>query len=199
MLACLSRRRSWVQIPSGTLFQYDRRTSLKCEWRLNPESACSVENENTWRGTQTAKRRSSNLRDCLWVRLPPVLLKTTCVGWALASLSGCNPPAFELWRFNSVPTHSTTARWSSGRMRDPHSRGMGSIPIRVTQITWPSGGTVDTRRSERRAHRAWEFDSPLGYFLFRERKAESPSQKHSARTISSALVSYVRSNRQRRG
>ena len=31
-----------------------------------------------------AKRRSSNLRDRLWVRLPPVLL-TTCVGWALAS------------------------------------------------------------------------------------------------------------------
>ncbi len=33
-----------------------------------------------------AKRPSLNLGDCLWVQLPPVLLKT-CVGWALASLS----------------------------------------------------------------------------------------------------------------
>jgi len=49
-----------------------------------------------------AKRRSSNLR-VVWVRLPPVLL--TCAGWALASLSGCNPPAFELCRFNSCPAH----------------------------------------------------------------------------------------------
>src|SRR5262245_14943815 len=49
-----------------------------------------------------AKRRSSNLR-ALWVRLPPVLL--TCVGWALASLSGCNPPASGLCRFNSCPAH----------------------------------------------------------------------------------------------
>ncbi len=37
-----------------------------------------------------AKRRSSNLRDRLWVRLPPVLL-TTCVGWALAGPAGCKP------------------------------------------------------------------------------------------------------------
>jgi hypothetical protein len=28
-----------------------------------------------------------------------------CVGWALASLSGCNPPAETLCRFNSCPTH----------------------------------------------------------------------------------------------
>src|SRR5690606_5194600 len=29
-----------------------------------------------WHGTQMEKRRSSNLRECLWVRLPPVLLAT---------------------------------------------------------------------------------------------------------------------------
>jgi hypothetical protein len=37
---------------------------------------------------------------------------------------------------------------------------MDSTPARRTG---PSGGTVDTRRSERRAQEAWEFDSPLGH------------------------------------
>ena len=63
------------------------------------------------RGTvrKMEKRRSSNLRDCLWVRLPPVLLAPV----------------------------ATANQWPVGltaRMRDPHSRGMGSIPIRVTDI-----------------------------------------------------------------
>ena len=39
------------------------------------------------------------------VRLLPASLNQRCVGWALASLSGRNPPAFGLWRFDSVPTH----------------------------------------------------------------------------------------------
>ena len=56
-----------------------------------------------------AKRRSSNLLP-LWVRLPPASLNQTCVGWALASLSGRNPPAFGLWRFDSVPTHFHSRR-----------------------------------------------------------------------------------------
>lgn len=49
VLACLSRRRSPVQIRSGTLFQIGM-------------------------VRKPVKRRSSNLRDCLWVRLPPVPL-----------------------------------------------------------------------------------------------------------------------------
>jgi hypothetical protein len=53
-----------------------------------------------------AKRPSSNLGD-LSVRFRPAPLeqRTTCVGWALASSSGCNPPAFGLCRFNSCPAH----------------------------------------------------------------------------------------------
>ena len=56
----------------------------------------------------------------------------------------------------STPSRRTynMARSSSGRMRDPQSRGMGSIPIRVTdrlrkqsQVAEP----VYARRSERRA------------------------------------------------
>ena len=31
--------------------------------------------------------------------------ETLCVGWALARLSGCNPPAFGLCRFDSCPAH----------------------------------------------------------------------------------------------
>src|SRR5436853_6442475 len=65
VLATLSRWRSWVQIPSGTLGGTVRKP---------------------------AKRPSSNLGDRLWVRFPPVLLQAR-VGWALASPSGCNPPA----------------------------------------------------------------------------------------------------------
>src|SRR5437016_3651718 len=48
VLATLSRWRSWVQIPSGTLAGTVRKL---------------------------AKRPSSNLGDRLWVRFPPVLLK----------------------------------------------------------------------------------------------------------------------------
>ena len=58
----------------------------------------------TWHGTPTG-RATDFKRPWLWVRLPPVLLTTKCVGWALASPGGCNPPACGLWRFNSVPAH----------------------------------------------------------------------------------------------
>jgi hypothetical protein len=57
----------------------------------------------------------------------------SCVGWALASLSGCNPPAFTLCRFNSCPTH-WTARSSIGlRIPASHAGEMGSIPIRASE------------------------------------------------------------------
>ena len=62
VLACLSRRRSWVQIPSGTLI---------------------------WRGTRigiATKLKPWVLR----VRLPPASL-LICVGWALAGPAGCKP------------------------------------------------------------------------------------------------------------
>ncbi len=156
----------WVRVPPGPLQKQSPRGAA---WSARHPVKVEIVGSNPigdastpWPGTQTEKRRSSNLRDCLWVRLPPVLLTTTCVGWASACPSGCNPPAFGLWRFNSVPTHSMElwiddfglrigkvvelesaidnpksaipmARSSNGRMRDPHSRGMGSIPIRVTQ------------------------------------------------------------------
>jgi hypothetical protein len=82
-----------------------------------------------------AKRPSSNLGD-LRVRLPPAPLKRR-VGWASASSSGCNPPAFGLCRFDSCPAH-----WKLGpfvyrfRTPAPQAGRAGSIPARAT---WPSG------------------------------------------------------------
>ena len=54
------------------------------------------------------------------------------------------------------------ARSSSGRMRDPHSRGMGSIPIRVTDIAkWRNRYTRDAQNVV--SPRTCEFDPRLGY------------------------------------
>ena len=71
---------------------------------------------------------------------PSRATETTCVGWALASPSGCNPPAFGLWRFDSVPAHSQTARSSNGsgyetlilviRVRLPYGSLMISLQVR---------------------------------------------------------------------
>ena len=60
-----------------------------------------------------AKRPPTTLRAVpdlgeLRVRLPPAPLNEICVGWASASSSGCNPPAFGLCRFNSCPAHWKT-------------------------------------------------------------------------------------------
>ena len=54
------------------------------------------------------------------------------------------------------------ARSSNGRMRDPHSRGMGSIPIRVTDIAkWRNRYTRDAQNVV--SARTCEFDPRLGY------------------------------------
>ena len=131
-------------------------------------------------GRKLAKRGSSNLLS-LWVRLPPASLNQTCVGWALASLSGRNPPAFGLWRFDSVPTHFSPRRGAMLVL----AASLSSSPTRVqfpsaslacfrlgvmlvltarpstwpTRVRFPSGSLEHsqvvklgyTRRSERRA------------------------------------------------
>ncbi len=64
----------------------------------------------------------------------------------------------------STPSRRTynTARSSNGRMRDPHSRDMGSIPIRVTDIAkWRNRYTRDAQNVV--STRTCEFDSRLGY------------------------------------
>jgi hypothetical protein len=67
VLACLSRRRSWVQIPSGTLEMTTARY---------------------------ANRQSGQVQTLVSAGSTPACATgTRCVGWALASPSGCNPPA----------------------------------------------------------------------------------------------------------
>ncbi len=114
MLTCLSHRRSRVQIPLGTL--------------------------KTGTVRKQEKRRNLKFRDCLRVRLPLVpLIENRCVGWALASPSSCNPLAFGLWRFNSVPTH----------------------------FERPSGETGRCATLRKSFLRDCEFDSRLGYYYCR--------------------------------
>jgi hypothetical protein len=89
VLATLSRWRSRVQIPPGT-----------------PSKNTAARYANRQSGHDHAARGARNLGD-LSVRLRPAPLeqRTACVGWALASSSGRNPPAFGLCRFNSCPAH----------------------------------------------------------------------------------------------
>jgi hypothetical protein len=108
-----------------------------------------------------ANRQSGQAQTLVIVGSTPTCATRRCVGWALAGPAGCKP-VVQMDPGGSTPSRRTdnTARWSSGRMRGPHSRGMGSIPIRVTEFG-EVVELVDTRRSEGRALEAWEFESPL--------------------------------------
>jgi hypothetical protein len=115
---------------------------------------------------KSAKRPSSNLGD-LRVRLPPAPLKRTCVGWASASPTACKAAAFGMCRFNSCPAHLRHGPFVyRHRIPDPRSGEAGSTPARAAEHDQVVE-LVDTRRSERRALKAWEFDSPLGHMEFK--------------------------------
>jgi hypothetical protein len=90
MLTTLSRWGSWVQIPSGAL----KFRTEEARYANRPSGQA-----------QTLVSAGSNPARAIAIgggsRNHP------CVGWALASPGGCNPPAFGPWRFNSVPTHLT--------------------------------------------------------------------------------------------
>ena len=158
MLACLSRRRSWVQIPSGTLKSQERRvesgesrvTSQKGTNHYAGPRLLTLDPRPEQHGTQTWKSGEAQTFVTLWVRLPPVLLD-----WVVLLAAACKAVVTKQARWTtrgSIPSRPTqrTARSSNGRMRDPHSRDAGSIPARVTE----HGQVVElgyTRRSERRA------------------------------------------------
>ena len=122
VLACLSRRRSWVQIPSGTLI-----------------------------AARYANRKSGEAQTfvTLLVRLPPVLLKGSCSSWLPVKQSSQNKRGGRR-EVQFLHDPLTMARSSNGRMRDPHSRDAGSIPARVTDNSQVVELGY-TRRSERRA------------------------------------------------
>ena len=78
-----------------------------------------------------AKRRSSNLRECLWVRLPSVLLANrTCVGWALAGLAGCKP-AVRTDPGGSTPSRRTRMRQFTARCDAGFAARLSISPTRV--------------------------------------------------------------------
>ena len=133
MLASLSRWRSRVQIPSGTL-------------------------DGTVR--KLAKRRSSNLRVCGFdSRLCHSI--GLCSSWRpVKPLSQNKRGGRREVQFLHDPLQGPFVY----RFRTPASQAgkAGSIPARVTDMAkwW---NWQNTRRSERRAFMAWEFESPLGH------------------------------------
>ena len=145
VLACLSRRRSRVQIPSGTL---DRMIGTV---------------------RKPAKRRSSNLGDCGFDSRP-CHLKTYRVGWALACPSGCNPPALGI-AGSTPPPNGCALEIRPVRLSvqdgGPSSRKGGfdsrTGHLEVQQLTtkWWNWQTRDAQNVV--PTRAWEFDSPLGH------------------------------------
>ena len=151
VLACLSRRRSWVQIPSGTL-------------------------DSTVR--KPAKRRSSNLRDYVSSTL------TRATDWVVFLVAACKTVVTKQARWTtrgsipSRPTDKRPVRLTAGcetlilatRVRFPH----GSLKhSQVVELGY-------TRRSERRALVAWEFESPLGYWVENETIAGEPALSRAA-------------------
>ena len=78
-----------------------------------------------------AKRRSSNLRERLWVRLPSVLLANrTCVGWALAGLAGCKP-AVRTDPGGSTPSRRTRQQQITARCDAGFAARLSISPTRV--------------------------------------------------------------------
>lgn len=96
------------------------------------------------------------------VRLLPASLNQIRVGWALVRPSGCNPPAFGLWRFNSVPTHflwrgamlvlAASLSSSPTRVQFP-SASLGCFRLGVMLVfpsTWPTRVRFPSGSLERR-------------------------------------------------
>ena len=154
----------WVRVPPGPLrTNRPRGAAWSARLPVTQEIAGSnpVEGARDDRGAvrKSAKRPSSNLGDCGFdSRLRHW---RTCVGWALASLSGCNPPAFGLCRFNSFPAHFRHGPFVyRHRMPDPRSGEAGSTPARATEHDQVAQ-LADARRSERRAARHGSSTLPL--------------------------------------
>ena len=99
----------WVRIPLELFINTSSRSSPECsppcqggdQGFKSPRGRIST----TRRGTQSGK--AAKLKPSWSVGSTPTRVNCfICVGWALVSSSGCNPPAFRLWRFNSVQTNS---------------------------------------------------------------------------------------------
>jgi hypothetical protein len=117
--ACLRSRCLRVRPPPGPLSDSHVRVPA---WYANRQSG----------GPQTSVLVGST---------PTRATRSSRVGWALVSPSGCNPPAFGLWRFNSVPTH-----WMSCWSEDTSNPYL-SLPLTKGE----SEGVRGSRANERPA------------------------------------------------
>ena len=109
VLATLSRWRSWVQIPSGTLCYQGQGAVRKQEKRRSSNLREFVGSTPTRATRQLIESRVSwetREESGTLISHSSSQQKTTRVGWALASLSDCNPPAFGHCRFNSIRDYS---------------------------------------------------------------------------------------------
>ena len=84
-------------------------------------------NEMPWLGRQPADHPPLK-RGMLWVRFP-LVPNGTCVGWALASLSGCNPPASSC--AGSTPARRTCCPMHLNGFGNP-SHGKHTWPVRLS-------------------------------------------------------------------
>ncbi len=133
----------WVRLPPGPLENNTPSwSSLECSPPCQGGGRRFKSDRGCLHGAVRQLGRATDFkRPWMWVRIPPVLLEQQHVsaGHWRAQVAVTHP----LSSFGgSTPSRRTykTARSSNGRMRDPHSRDMGSIPIRAADI-WPSGGT----------------------------------------------------------
>ena len=144
-------------------------------WRSSVQIRPGVLDATTWRGSPTAEASGLSPECCGFESHPRYMTparpsgeqKTTCVGWALASPSGCNPPAFELWRFNSVPTHLCERMRDEGGRMNPEEEFTLSRTADSSFILLPSSLQPPAHSSNGQDARfsTWkrEFDSPMGH------------------------------------
>lgn len=118
---------------------------------------------NHWRGTQMGKRRSSNLRDCLWVQLPPVpLVRHFHVAFRSAKGRLFAERTTTLCIRRPVRLVVQDARFSVSRHGfDPHT---GHFRRKRSKLFGQVVEWVFTRRLERRAERHGSSSLPLVTF-----------------------------------
>jgi hypothetical protein len=177
VLASLSRWRSWVQIPSRTLFHSARYAnwqsgeaqtfaicgfdSRPCHWRASLSTnrvvflvaVCkTVVNEISEVDDERFESFTTHSMPCRIERRP---VRLSAQDGGPSSRKG----GFDS-RTGHCPKKGTDPLPRTGQ--DARDKGQGSVPFSWAEF-YQVVKLADTRRSDRRALRAWEFDSPLGH------------------------------------
>ena len=124
VLACLSRRRSWVQIPSGTLKNTAARYANRQSGQAQTLVICRFDSDLRHSSTKTTH---------------------ASVGHWQASVAVTHSPSGSAGSTPARRTRDNLARSSIGRTRAPQARKAGSIPARVTLAKWRNWKTHDAQ------------------------------------------------------